>query len=100
MTEYHIFKFRHEIPQVRPRDHCVMSTKDWPEWRDQDTIESELMEKVHGEGYDEALVAVARERLKRTATPTSRCYAWDDEEMSRLQPELKKQGRPPYFFDP
>lgn len=100
MVDHHIFKFRHEVPLVRHRDHCVITTKDWPEWRDQDTIEIELIKMVDGEAYDEALVAAARERLRRTATPTSRCYSWNEEEQSRLQPDPKKQGRPPYFFDP
>lgn len=100
MVDYHIFKFRHEIPLVRPRERCVMTTKDWPESYDQETIETELIKKLEGEDYDESLVAAARERLKRTSTPTSRCYSWDDEEQSRLQPDPKKQGRPPYFFDP
>ncbi|KAG6364173.1 hypothetical protein INS49_005771 [Diaporthe citri] len=99
MVEHHIFMFRHEIPRRRPREQCVMTTTDWPEWRDQDTIETELIKEVDGEAYDEALVAAARERLKRTATPTSRCYWWDGEEQSRLQPDPEKQGRTPYFFD-
>lgn len=100
MVDYHIFKFRHEIPRVRPREDCVMTVQDWPEWRYKDTIETEQIKKLDGEAYDEALVAAARVNLRRTATPTSRCYSWDGEEMSRLQPDPKKQGRPPYFFDP
>lgn len=100
MVDYHIFKFRHEIPLKRPRDHCVISEKDWPEWLDECTIETEMIKRADGEAYNEALVTAARERLKRTSTPTSRCYSWDDEEQSRLQPDPKKRGRPLYFFDP
>lgn len=100
MVDFHIFKFRHEIPRERHRDHCVISTRDWPEYRYQDTIEEQMFERADGEAYDEALVADAQEMLRQMCTPTSRCYAWEDEEMSRRQPDPKKQGRPPYFFDP
>lgn len=100
MVDHHIFKFRHEIPRVRYRDHCVIKPTDWPEYEDQDTIEEEMMKEADGEAWDEALVAAARERMRQTCTPTSRCYAWEAEEMSRRQPDPKRQGRPPYFFDP
>lgn len=100
MVDYHIFKFRHEIPLERPRDHCVITEKDWPEWVDECNIETELIKRAEGEGYDEALVTAARERSKRISTPTSRCYHWNEEEQMRLQPDPKKRGRPPYFFDP
>lgn len=102
MVDHHIYKFRHEIPRwPRPRDHCVITTNDWPEWRDQCTIEDEWINPLEGEAPpDKALVAASRERLRRTATPTSRCYHWDEEEQAKLQPDPKKRGRPPYFFDP
>lgn len=83
----------------RPRDHCVISENDWPEWRDECAIETEMIKRADGEAYDEALVTAARERSKRISTPTSRCYFWDEEEQSQLQPDPKKRGRPPYFFD-
>lgn len=98
--DHHIFKFRHKIPLKRYPDHYMISTRDWPEWGEQDAIEEQMEKRAEGEGYNEALVAAAREMMRRTTTPTSRCYAWDDEEMSRLQPDPKKRGRPPYFFDP
>ena len=101
MVDYHIFKFRHEIPKgARRRDHCVISIKDWPETYEQQTIENEGIKGLDGGACDEGLIAASLERLKRIATPTSRCYHWNDEEQSRLQPDPKKQGRPPYFFDP
>lgn len=102
MIDYHIFKFRHEIPNYprRRRDHCVVSIKDWPEVYERQTIDQEGLKPLRGLARDEGLVAACQDRLKRIATPTSRCYDWDDEEQSRLQPDPKKQGRPPYFFDP
>lgn len=102
MVDYNIFKFRHEIPNYprRRRVDCVVSIKDWPELREQQTIEQEWFRELRGGVRDEDLITACRERLKRISTPTSRCYYWDDEEQSRLQPDPKKQGRPPYFFDP
>lgn len=102
MVDYHIYKFRHEIPTgARPRDHCDIGIKDWPEANEQQIIETEGIKSLEeDEVYDEGLVAACWDRLKRTATPTSRCYCWNDEEQSRLQPDPKKRGRPPYFFDP
>lgn len=58
-----------------------------------------MTKRADGEAYDEALMAAARERVRRTATPTSRCCSGEDEVMSKLQPDPKKRGRPPYFFD-
>lgn len=102
MVDYNIFKFRHEIPNGPPRrrNPCVISMKDWPELDEQQTIEQEGFKELRGGVCDEDLIAACRERLKRISTPTSRCYHWNDEEQSRLQPDPKKQGRPPYFFDP
>ncbi|KAG8158740.1 hypothetical protein KVR01_011183 [Diaporthe batatas] len=96
MVDYNIFKFRHEVPNYprRRRRECVVCIKDWPELDEYQTIWS------HRGVCDEDLIAACEERLKRIATPTSACYHWDDEEQSRLQPDPKKQGRPPYFFDP
>lgn len=100
-VEHNIYKFRHEVPQgARDRDHCVITPVDWPEYIDQDTIEREMEKQLEGEDPDEDLIEACRERLKRTVTPTSRCYHWNEEEQSKLQPDPKKRGRPPYFFDP
>ncbi|KAG8158653.1 hypothetical protein KVR01_011775 [Diaporthe batatas] len=102
MVKYHIYKFRHDVPEgARPRDHCVITTVDWPESADEDTILTQYERRLMGEGDpDEDLIRTCRERLKRTTTPTSRCYHWNEEEQAKLQPDPKKRGRPPYFFDP
>lgn len=106
MADYNIFKFRHEIPNPPPRLRrprpCpgVISMRDWPELHESQTIEQEAFKQLRRGVRDEDLIAACRERLKRISTPTSRCYHWDDEEQSRLQPDPKKRGRPPYFFDP
>lgn len=105
MAEYNIFKFRHEIrdpPRRSLRRHhakCVISVRDWPEYWEVSTIRQQGAKPSRGEARDEALVAACRERLKRIITPTTACGEWDDEEQSRLQPDPKKRGRPPYFFE-
>lgn len=100
MADHHIFKYRHEIPQRRPRDHCSVTPEKWPELGDQQIIEDEMSKKAAGEPHDDALVTVTEDRLRRTTTPTSRVWHWDEDEIAKLQPDKKKQGRPPYFFDP
>lgn len=100
-ADHHIFKFRHEIPREPPfRDHCVINPKDWPEYGDWALIEEETMKPLDGGVCDAVLVAAAMERMRQISTPTSRCYAWEEEEMARRQPDPKRRGRPPYFFDP
>lgn len=100
MVDYNIFKFRHEIPLVRYREHCSVRPNDWPELEQRSIIKREMMKKAGGEAYDEELVASCVKTMRHTTTPTSRCYSWEDDEIAKLQPDPKKQGRPPYFFDP
>lgn len=103
-VDYHIYKFRHEVPNgPKPRDHCDIDETDWPEVFEQQEIETEMDKKMDGEDCDEERIIAARERMKQIVTPTSRIHPkrfWNEEEMSRLQPDPKKQGRSPYFFDP
>lgn len=103
MADYNIFKFRHEIPNApsrRRHRHFVVTRRDWPELHEKQILEQEGFKKLRGGVCDEELMAACRERLKQISTPTSRCYYWNDEEQARLQPDPKKRGRPPYFFDP
>lgn len=78
----------------------MINPKDWPEYGDWALIQEETMKPLDGGVFDEVLVAAATERMRQISTPTSRCYAWEEEEMARRQPDPKRRGRPPYFFDP
>lgn len=98
MTEHHIFKFRQEIPEDRPRTRCIRRTIDWPEIVEYEALREEYRKKEAGEPSD---VEGARKRLAQVITPSS--IYWDgfsESEMLEIQPDERKRGRPPYFFDP
>lgn len=59
-----------------------------------------MEKKEAGEPYDDALIVATQDRLRRTISPTSEEWPWYEDEIVRMQPDKKKQGRPPYFFDP
>ncbi|KUI56201.1 hypothetical protein VP1G_10845 [Cytospora mali] len=100
MADYHIFKYRHEIPQIRPRDHCVITPDFWPQAGLDQILDEEFYKTLNGEPSDEALVAAKKEQLRSTITPTSFFWPEHEKEVAKMQPDKKKQGRPPYFFDP
>lgn len=57
---------------------------------------AEMRKKEAGEPYDEG----AWEKLARVITPTSIFWNVSEREFyDRLQPDERRQGRPPYFFD-
>lgn len=98
MATYHIFRDRYER-KLPPRDlyrrkHNV-KVKDWPELAD---IAILRREAFSGMPVSEAEKAAAKERLKQI-TPSSRYWQSYGDEICRLQPVKKMQGRPPYFFD-
>ncbi|KAG8167953.1 hypothetical protein KVR01_003642 [Diaporthe batatas] len=76
-VDHNIYRFRHELPRY-PYQYgdCYL-------------IEEEAMKPLDGGVCDEALVVAAMERMRQICTPAS-----------RRQPDPKRRGRPPYFFDP
>lgn len=61
------------------------------------TAMAEMLKKNAGEPYDED----AWGKVARTITPTSICWGLFESEFNKeLQPDERKWGRPPYFFDP
>jgi hypothetical protein len=61
-------------------------------------LREETRKKAAGEPSD---LEGARKRLGQVITPTS--IYWDmfsESEMIQIQPDERKRGRPPYFFDP
>ncbi|KAH8782652.1 hypothetical protein F5883DRAFT_130470 [Diaporthe sp. PMI_573] len=101
LTEHHIFKNPYEIPieETFRRYDCTFRPSDWPEMDDYEVGSLELRKKEAGQPYDEDLLKTTWERLARTITPTSRYWNELEGEIVRIQPDRKKQGRPPYFFD-
>lgn len=62
-----------------------------------DILKEELRKKEAGEPCDEE---GARKRLAQVITPTSRYWGmFSEREMAEVQPDERKRGRPPYFFD-
>lgn len=98
MGTYHIFRDRYErkLPprHLYQRKHNV-KVHDWPELAD---IAILRREAFSGIPVSEAEKAAAKERLKQI-TPSSRYWQHYGDEICRLQPVKKMQGRPPYFFD-
>lgn len=75
---------------------------DWPEMEECFTIidSSNRSEESKCDSATElAHVALAVERLMTTITPTSPFWSAFAAQMERIQPDPKKRGRPPYFFD-
>ncbi|KAJ0120504.1 hypothetical protein J7T55_015233 [Diaporthe amygdali] len=96
-TTYHIFKSRHDIPNSpRPRRKDVITANNWPEIIDHSKISGEDFEERPS---DEAEKVRARERIAMTISPNSRLWETFKKDIMRLQPDEKRQGRPPYFFD-
>jgi hypothetical protein len=97
-TRYHIFKHRHDIPSgPRPRRKDVITEDTWPELIDYYKLAKEDLENGPS---DEVAKAKAREKIATTISPSSRLWKTFKEDIARLQPDEKRQGRPPYFFDP
>lgn len=98
MGTYHIFRDRYErkLPprHLYRRKHNVKA-KDWPELAEASILDREAM---GGEPVSEADMSAAKERIKQI-TPSSRYWQYYGDEICRLQPVKKMQGRPPYFFD-
>lgn len=100
MVKHHIFRNRHEIPQgPRPRRNDVFNANDWPERIEDINIRRELAKKEAGEPFDEAFLTAAME-TNRQVTSTSRLWDYHKKDIMELEPDVKRQGRPPYFFDP
>lgn len=60
---------------------------------------AEMRKKAAGEPYDED--AWGRWRVRSVITPTSICSdVFESDFNKELQPDERKRGRPPYFFDP
>ncbi|KAG8159655.1 hypothetical protein KVR01_010292 [Diaporthe batatas] len=98
MATYHIFRDRYErrLPprEVYWRPHGTKG-KDWPELAEVQLLRRAAM------GYERvapAEISAATDRLMQI-TPSSRYWYQVEAEVCRLQPDKKKQGRPPYFFD-
>lgn len=95
-TEYHIFKYRHDIPNgPRPRRKDVITENTWPEIIDR----NRLAEEFEGSPSNGAAQNLARTRIAMSISPNSRLWEIFRKDIVRLQPDAKKQGRPPYFFD-
>lgn len=96
-TRYHIFKHRHDIPSgPRPRRKDVITENTWPELIDHYKIAGADLE---GQTSDDSEKGREREKIAMTISPNSRLWEAFREDIVRLQPDEKKQGRPPYFFD-
>lgn len=101
-VEHHIWRNRHQTPPAEPRRRrarCVIKANDWPELFEEIGIRRELAKKGAGEPFDEAFLTAAME-TNRQVTPTSRLWEYHKNEIMELEPDSKRQGRPPYFFDP
>lgn len=101
MMDHNIFRNKYDIPKERPqgRRRCVVSEISWPELTDDIEMREQEEKKAAGEPYDQAsLLECERKRLQ--ITPTS--MLWDEckDEIAEMEPDKRKQGRPPYFFDP
>lgn len=98
MATYHIFRDRYER-KLPPREAYVrkhgIKGRDWPELAEIQKLRKAAMGL---EDVDEDEMSAAKERL-RQITPTSRYWPQVEAEVCMLQPDKKKQGRPPYFFD-
>lgn len=99
---YNIFKYPSEVPWIEYRYGChdYEGIRNWPENHEYEVIELEKIKKESGEPFDEALIAEMWSRIKRTITPTSPFWEEVEEDIVQMEPDKKKQGRPPYFFDP
>lgn len=95
-TEYHIFKYPHDIPNgPRPRRKNVVTDNTWPEIIDR----NRLAEEIEKNPSNSAAQNSARTKIAMSISPNSRLWETFREDIMRLQPDVKKQGRPPYFFD-
>lgn len=100
MVKYHIFRNWHEIPEgPRPREPHVVNAYGWPERIEGINTRRELAKKEAGEPFDEVFLTAAME-TNRQVTPTSRLWEYHKKDIMELEPDVKRQGRPPYFFDP
>ncbi|KAI3393264.1 hypothetical protein diail_4523 [Diaporthe ilicicola] len=101
MVYHNIFRNRYEIPDEhfqRSRREIITELS-WPECAEETELVEQAARKAAGEPYDKpSLIEVDSKRLQ--ITPTS--WYWDQrkDEICELEPDKKKQGRPPYFFDP
>lgn len=100
MTSHNIFRNRYEIPEERPhgRRRCVISAASWPEYPEQILRSEEAAKKAAGEPYDESFLAKSETR-RLHITPTSMLWDQWKDLIAEQEPDEKKQGRPPYFFD-
>lgn len=99
MTKYNIFRNRHEIPRrSRGRPRCVISEHSWPNYTEACKRADEAAEQAAGEPYDVAFMTESEGR-RLHVTPTSMLWDRLKDEIAEQEPD-KKQGRPPYFFDP
>lgn len=102
MTRYNIFRNRHDIPdrRSRGRGRQVIAEWSWPECAEEAELVEQAARRAAGEPYafEASLLEVDSRRLQ--ITPTS--LLWDErkDEICEVEPDGKKQGRPPYFFDP
>lgn len=101
MVQHQIFKYRHEIlpKQPGPAGHTLRRPEDWPEVGDYEIAWEQRRKKATGQSYSETLYISLMDKIKRTITPTSRYWPEFEEEIIRMEPNEKKRGRPPYFFD-
>lgn len=99
MTNYNIFRNRYEIPQrSRGRPRCVISEHSWPDYTEACKRADEGAKQAAGEPYDEAFMAESEGR-RLHISPTSMLWERLEDEIVEQEPDKKKQGRPPYFFD-
>lgn len=103
MAKHHIFRNRYErqlSPQYwRRRRRDVITKYSWPEIIEACVSQTQEANREAGNPVDKVALAAARERIKHI-TPTSKHWSWQQGEIARSQPDKKKQGRPPYLFDP
>lgn len=99
-VKHHIFRNRYQILEgPRPREKHVVNAYDWPERIEEVKMRNELAKKDVGEPFDQAFLTAALE-TNRQITPTSLLWEYHKKEIMELEPGRKRQGRPPYFFDP
>lgn len=101
MVFHNIFRNKYEIPDEhfqRSRRE-IITPLSWPECAEETELVEQAARKAACEPYDNpSLDEVDTKRLQ--ITPTS--WYWDErkDEICEPEPDKKKQGRPPYFFDP
>ncbi|KAG8156868.1 hypothetical protein KVR01_013281 [Diaporthe batatas] len=102
MTEHNIFRNRYEVPDehyTRSRRQ-VITDLTWPESAEDAEAVERAARKAAGEPYDDLPSPLPGDTRWLQITPTS--FLWDERKdaICALEPDKKKQGRPPYFFDP